>query len=140
MTRMTADECRQFLLDVPRTAKVSTVRPDGRPHIATVWFDLEGDTLVFTAWHTSVKVQNIRRFPYVCILVDDEKPPFSWVQVEGTAEVIDDPDIERWAARMGGRYMGPELAEQFGKRNGVEGEMLVRVHVTRIIGEKNITD
>ena len=33
MQTMTADEARAFLLERPRTAKLATVRADGRPHV-----------------------------------------------------------------------------------------------------------
>ena len=40
---------RDFLLSRPaHTAKVATVRADGRPHVAPVWFDLDGDDVMFT--------------------------------------------------------------------------------------------
>jgi nitroimidazol reductase NimA-like FMN-containing flavoprotein (pyridoxamine 5'-phosphate oxidase superfamily) len=55
MRAMSAEEARAFLLERPRTAKLATVRADGRPHVAPVWFELDGDDLVFTTWHTTVK-------------------------------------------------------------------------------------
>ncbi len=48
MQDMTPDEYESFLLDRPRTAKLATVRDDGRPHIVPVWFDLDGDGFIFT--------------------------------------------------------------------------------------------
>ncbi len=46
---------------------MATVRNDGRPHVVPIWFDLDGDDLVFTTWHTSVKAANLRRDPRVSI-------------------------------------------------------------------------
>ena len=47
------------------------------------------------------------------ICVQDDGPPFSFVTVEGTVELIDDIDLVReWAARIGGRYMGRDRAEE----------------------------
>ena len=52
MEKMTQVEWRSFLLTGARTAKLATVRPDSRPHVAPVWFTLDGDDLVFmTADH-----------------------------------------------------------------------------------------
>jgi PPOX class probable F420-dependent enzyme len=139
MPKMTVDECKQFLTAQVHTAKIATVRDDGRPHVAPIWFDLDGDTLMFTTWHTTVKANNIRHDPRVCLTVDDEKPPFSFVQMEGTAALSSDMDaLKYWATRISGRYMGEALAESYGKRNAVEGELLVRVTLTKIIGEKNL--
>ena len=134
-------ECRAFLLDTQHTGKLATVRADDRPHVVPIWFDLDGETLYFGTWHTTVKANNIRRDPRVCICVDDERPPFSYAMIEGTAEFVDNKDaLLYWATRIGGRYMGSEQAEAYGKRNSVEGELLVRVTLTRVLFEKDVAD
>ena len=45
-----------------------------------------------------------------------------------------------WTTRIARRYMGADLAEAYGKRNAVEGELLVRVTPTRVIARKGIAD
>ncbi len=138
MSMLTAEQ-RAFLMEQVRTAKLATVRKDGRPHVVPIWFDLDGDTLVFTTDQTSIKAANIRRDPRVCLCVDDETPPFAYIMIEGTAIMTADRDaLLHWAARIGGRYMGAELAEAYGKRNAVEGELLVRVTPARVVFEKDI--
>ena len=141
MQKMTEAEYRSFLLERARTGKLATIRKDGRPHIAPIWFDLDGDALIFTTWHESVKAANIRRDPRVSICVDDDSPPFSFVIVEGAANISDDSaELAYWATRIGGRYMGAELADAYGKRNGVEGELLIRVTPSKVIAQKNVAD
>jgi PPOX class probable F420-dependent enzyme len=140
MPTMSPAEARAFLLARPRTAKLATVRADGRPHVAPVWFDLDGDQLLFTTWHASVKAVNLRRDPRVSLCVDDEAPPFAFVIVEGLATLSDDlAELRAWATRIAGRYMGLEQAEAFGQRNGVPGELLVRVQVTRLFGQADVS-
>ncbi len=141
MARMTPEEIRSFLLERARTGKLATVRADGRPHVAPIWFDLDGETLIFTTWHESVKAVNLGRDPRVSICVDEETPPFAFIIIEGTASISTDPaDLLHWATRIAGRYMGAELAEAYGKRNGVPGELLVRITPTKIVAQKNISD
>ena len=138
---MTHDEWREFVLEGTRTAKLATVRPDGRPHVAPVWFVLDGDDVLFNTGERSVKGRAIAREPRVCLSVDDETPPFSFVVVEGVAEVSRDLDEGlRWATAIGGRYMGADRADEFGRRNAVPGELLVRVHPTRVIAQAGLTD
>lgn len=138
MTRLTPEH-RHFLLDRVHTGKLATVRKDGRPHVVPIWFDLDGDTLVFTTGHTSVKAANIQRDPRICLCVDDETPPFSYLMLEGTATMVaDSAALLHWATRIGGRYMGKQAAEAYGKRNSVEGELLIRVTPTKVVFEKNI--
>ena len=141
MQKMTPDEYRSFLLDRTRTAKLATVRADGRPHVAPVWFVMDGDHMIFTTWHTTIKALNLRRDPRVCLCVDDEAPPFSFVQIEGMATLSEDlDDLRRWATRIAGRYMGADQAEAYGRRNGVPGELVVRVAPTKILAQKNIAE
>jgi PPOX class probable F420-dependent enzyme len=139
MQNMTKAEYKEFLMAGTRTGKLATVRADGRPHVAPIWFVLDGDTLVFTTWHKSVKAANIRRDPRVSLNVDEEIPPFAFVTVEGTVTIIEDP-AERliWATRIAQRYMGADLAETYGKRNSVEGELVVRIEPTKVIAQKDL--
>jgi PPOX class probable F420-dependent enzyme len=138
---MTLDEARAFLVARPRTGNLATVRADGRPHVAPVWFDLDDADVMLTTWHTSVKAANLRRDPRVSLCVDDDAPPYAYVIVEGTAAISDDLEqLRGWATRIAGRYMGAALAEAFGRRNGVPGELLVRITPTRIVAHTNIAD
>ena len=141
MREMTETEWRAFVLDGTRTAKLATVRADGRPHVAPVWFDLDDDALVFTTWHASAKGRAIRRDPRVCLCIDDERPPFGFVMLEGTATISEEPgELRAWAARIGGRYMGEERADEYGERNGVPGELLVRVTIGRVVAVADVAD
>jgi PPOX class probable F420-dependent enzyme len=139
--RMTKTEYQSFLRDRARTAVLATVRADGRPHAAPVWFDLDGDTLVLTTGHDTVKGRNMRRDPRVTLCIEDENPPFHFVIIEGTAELTaEDPNLLHWATRIGGRYMGAERAEEYGQRNAVSSELLVRITPQKILAHKNISD
>lgn len=139
--RMTEEEYRSFLLDRPRTATLATVRADGRPHAVPVWFDLDGRTLVFMTGEDTVKGRNMRRDHRVSLCIDDEDPPFDFALIEGSAELAaEDPDLLYWATRLGGRYMGADRAEEYGRRNAAEGELLVRVTPHNVVAYKSIAD
>lgn len=138
---MSEDEWWDFLVEAPRPAILSTVRADGRPHGAPVWIDVEDGAIVFNTGADTVKGRNLARDPRVSIVVQDDRPPFSMVVVEGVAEVSNDlDDVRRWAARIGGRYMGADRAEEFGARNGVPGELVVRVRPTKVVGARDLAD
>jgi PPOX class probable F420-dependent enzyme len=137
--KMTDDERRQFLSEGTRTGKLATVRADGRPHVAPIWFVLDGDDLIFTTGADSLKGRTIVRDPHVALTVDREEPLYDFVIVEGTVTVSDDlDDLLTWATRIAARYMGADKADAYGKRNAVPGELLVRLSPTRIIAQKDI--
>lgn len=136
---MTADEYKSFLEHGTRTAKIATVCKDGRPHVVPIWFVLDGDDLVFTTGRSTVKGQAILRDGRVSLCIDDEEPPFAFALIEATATATEDAeDLLSWATRIAARYMGEEQAEAFGRRNAVEGELLVRLTPTKIITENDV--
>jgi PPOX class probable F420-dependent enzyme len=142
MHEMSEAERRAFLTTGTRTGKLATVRADGSPHVVPVWFVLDDDdSLVFTVDAASIKAKALRRDPRVSVCVDDELPPFAFVLVEGTAILLDDEDAKlRYATRIGGRYMGADRAEEFGRRNAVPSELLVRLPPTRLVARAGIAD
>jgi PPOX class probable F420-dependent enzyme len=143
MTQQTtiSPECRAFLMEGTRTGKIATVRTDGRPHVAPIWFEVDGNAILFTTGQDSVKARNIRHDNRVCLSVDDDTPPYSFAIIDGTAELIDDlEELLKLATRLGGRYMGQERAEEYGKRNGVPGEVIVRITPTKVRFAKDIAN
>jgi PPOX class probable F420-dependent enzyme len=94
MREMSPDEIRRFLTTGTRTGKIAVVRKDGRPMVVPVWFDVDDDgSLVFTTWHTSIKARAIRLRPQVSVCVDEEFPPYAYVRVDGTAELVEDAEL-----------------------------------------------
>jgi PPOX class probable F420-dependent enzyme len=133
---------QNFVSSTPaRTAKLGVVKADGSPHVAPVWVDLDGDDIVFMTAADTVKGRAILRDSRVSLCWDDERPPFSFVTVAGTTTTSTDPDdLLYWATRIGGRYMGPDRAEEYGRRNAAPPEMVVRVTPIRIVAKVDIAD
>ncbi|MET9564206.1 MULTISPECIES: PPOX class F420-dependent oxidoreductase [Streptomyces] len=139
--KMTDEEWRAFVSHGTRTGKLSTVRADGRPHVAPIWFVLDGDDLVFNTGKDTVKGRNLARDGRVALCVDDDRPPFAFVVVQGQARISEDlDDVRLWAGRIGSRYMGEERAEEFAARNGVPGELVVRVRIEKVLAEGSVSD
>lgn len=125
----------------PRTAKLAVVRADGSPHVAPVWVDLDGDEIVFMTSAETIKGRAILRDPRVSLCWDDEQPPFSFVTVAGVAIVsTDTTELLHWGTRIGGRYMGADRADEYGRRNAVPPEMVVRVRPTKITAKVDVAD
>ena len=136
---MSPGEIRAFLLHERRTGKLAVAMRDGHPHVMPIWFVLDGDDVVFTTGADTVKGRWIRRDGRVSLSVDEELPPYAYVHVRGRARVSEDLDeLLRWATRIGRRYMGEERADEFGRRNAVPGELLVRLTPERVIAETGV--
>jgi PPOX class probable F420-dependent enzyme len=136
---MTPEEIRAFLSQGTRTAKLATTGPGGEPHVMPVWFVLDGEDVVFTTGSGSVKGRNLRRDPRAAMAVDDDVAPYAFVHVRGRATLSEDlGELLRFATAIGGRYMGADRAEEFGRRNAVSGELLVRLHPERVIAYSEV--
>ena len=134
-----SDEVRAFLAGGTRTGKLAWTAADGRPLVAPVWFVLDGDDVVFNTGRDTAKGRAIARDPRLALCVDLEEPPYGFVQVQGTATTSEDTDeLLATATAIGGRYMGAERAAEFGRRNGVPGELLVRVTPANVIARDDI--
>jgi PPOX class probable F420-dependent enzyme len=138
---MTKSEWQEFVSSGTRTGKAGVTSADGTPHVTPIWFLLDGDDLVLTTHESSVKGKALRRDPRICVCVDDDTPPFSFVSLWGKASLSEDLDeLRRWATELGRRYMGADQAEDFGARNGVPGELLVRVRITKVVATRDLAD
>ena len=125
---------RDFLSHGTRTGKLSYLAASGRPLVAPVWFVVEDGSLVFNTNKDTAKGRALARDPRVSLCVDLEEPPYAFVQVQGEAELSEDPaELIRTATAIAARYMGAGRAEEFGRRNGVPGELVVRLRPTKVL-------
>jgi PPOX class probable F420-dependent enzyme len=133
MQKMTTEQWHEFVTAGTLTGKLAVTRADGRPHVTPIWFVLDGGDIILNTGTDSIKGKALRRDPRVSLSVDDQRPPYSFVVIEGVADLSEDLDeLRRWANVIGGRYMGADRAEEFGARNAVPGELLVRIRPTRV--------
>lgn len=129
-----------FLSAGTRTGKLAYAGADGRPLVAPVWFIVEAGTLVFNTGKDTAKGRALARDPRATLCVDLEEPPYGFVQVQGDAELSEDPgELLRTATAIAARYLGPDRAVEFGQRNAVPGELVVRLHPTKVIAAFSIS-
>lgn len=140
MPSITDRDVRAFLESGTRTGKLSYTSTSGRPLVAPIWFVLDGDQVVFNTGKDTAKGRALRRDPTAALCVDLEQPPYAFVQVQATATLSEDPDeLLRTATNIAQRYMGSSRAQEFGRRNAVPGELLVRLRPTKIVAEFDMT-
>ena len=140
MASLSDPQVREFLARGTRTGKLSYLAASGRPLVTPVWFVVEGDSLVFNTGKDTAKGRALARDPRASLCVDLEEPPFGFVQVQGEAELSEDPaELLRTATAIAARYMGQERAEEFGRRNAVPGELVVRLRPVKVLATFNMT-
>ena len=135
---MDAAEARAFLAAGARTAKIATASPKGKPHVAPVWFIVDGEDLVFITTATSAKGRHLHANPRAAAVVEDDSFPYAFVVVRGRVTLDDEPpDRLEWATRIASRYV-PGRAGEFGARNDAPGETVVRLHLERVFGQAEL--
>ena len=139
MASLNDPEVRNFLQQGTRTGKLSYLAASGHPLVTPIWFIVEGDSIVFNTGKDSAKGRSLARDPRTCLCVDLEEPPYGFVQVQGEVELSEDrAELLRTSTALAARYVGPERAEEFGKRNAVPGELLVRLRPTKVLAAFNM--
>ena len=139
MTSIT-EEVHSFLTEGTRTAKFAYLSPAGLPLVAPVWYIVEGEDLIFNTGKDTIKGRYLAHDRRVTLCVDLEKEPYGFAQIQGQAGLSDDPgELLRTATAIAARYVGPDRAEEFGQRNGVPGELVVRVRPTKVLAYFNMT-
>lgn len=140
MLSITDAPIRDFLEAGTRTGKLAYAASDGRPLVAPVWFVLDGDEIVFNTGARTAKGRALARDPRVSLCVDLPEPPYGFVQVQGEARTSQGPEeLLTTATRIAARYMGAERATEFGRRNGVPGELVVRLCPARVVATLDMT-
>lgn len=86
----TLPEAARTLVDGKDMAVVATVQPDGAPQLSVVWVTRDGDDLLFSTVHGRRKTDNIARDPRVSVLIYPEDNPYSYLEVRGTATLVED--------------------------------------------------
>jgi PPOX class probable F420-dependent enzyme len=141
MASLSDDQVRDFLMQGTRTGKIAWVASNGAPHVAPIWFVIDGDEIVFNTGADTGKGRALGREGRASMVVDDDTPPYSFVKIDGAVTLDDDLDeVRRIATIIGSRYMGADRADEFGERNGVPGEVIVRLHPSKITAAFGVAD
>jgi PPOX class probable F420-dependent enzyme len=110
---MTEAEIDEFVVN-SRTCTLATIGADGRPHLVAMWYAVVDGQIWFETKARSQKAVNLRRDPLVTLLIEDglTYDKLRGVSIDGTAEVIDDPDV-LWKVGVSvwERYNGPYTEE-----------------------------
>ncbi|HVV35946.1 MAG TPA: PPOX class F420-dependent oxidoreductase [Acidimicrobiales bacterium] len=129
------DAEREAFLNSSRTMTMATNGPSGHPHVVAMWFAVVDGDIWFETKAKSQKVQNLRRDPRITCSIEAGKTydQLRGVSLEGTAEIVDDPDaLWRVGVSVWNRYQG-EYSDEVKPlvESMLHNRVAVRVHATR---------
>ena len=125
---------RTFLAE-KRFAVVGTMNPDGSPHLAVMWYLVDGDDIVVNSVQGRIKDRNLAADPRMSVLVEDG---YRWIRIDGRAKIEHDQaiaraDIRRLAARY---YEDERKVEEAMKTNfSKQHRITYRLPIRRVAGE-----
>ena len=130
---MTPEQIKAYL-SKPHIADLATVRPDGSPHVAPVWFLYEDGVIKVLAETGSVKIKNLTSEPRVSVSIATDQRPYEYVIVNGLAEVSGG-DVSNILRRISVHYQGPEEGERYAARTLRELDLcLITIRPSKLIG------
>ena len=90
---MTPDEVQEFLT-ANTVLQVATIGRDGWPHVAPMWYVMDGDRVVFRSFTKSQKIVNLQRNPRFTVLVEtgDDYSQLQGVMITAEAQLVTDAD------------------------------------------------
>lgn len=123
MPVMSQSQIEEFLAE-SRIAHLVTLRPDGSPHVAPVWYEyVDGLYLVWTS-RKFRKFRNIEGDPRAVVSIASEDQPYRYVVAECDVEVSGE-DIWNIGLSIATRYEGAEGAAAFLEQYYEEGQSVV---------------
>jgi PPOX class probable F420-dependent enzyme len=73
---------------------MSTVNPDGTPHLVPIWFSWDGATVLIASKPNARKVANLRANPAVMLALGEPDEDFDVGMIQGVAELCHEPASE----------------------------------------------
>lgn len=135
MPRTELSPAQRAFLEEKRFAVVGTRNPDGSPHLAVMWYLLDGDDIVVNSAQGRIKDRNLAADPRMSVLVEDG---YRWIRIDGRANIehgqtIAQADIRRLAARYyeDERKVNEAVKNNFGKQHRIT----YRLPIGRVTGE-----
>ncbi|WP_282702475.1 PPOX class F420-dependent oxidoreductase [Streptomyces sp. CC219B] len=99
---------RERLL-APNFWHLATVGPDGAPQVSPMWADIEDEFVMVNTSIGRVKVDNLRRNPFVSLSHIDPENPYDRAEIRGrVVRFVEGEAAERAMDRLAQKYIGEE--------------------------------
>ena len=132
MTRLSAVEIDSQLTK-PHVAHLVSIRPDGRPHVAPVWYARDGGRVWVMTGSGTAKARNLTNNPAVSLSIAAPGRPYWYIVLEGIASLTKD-NMESMVKNICTLYDGPVRGAEFARELLTEEDMvLIDIRIERVI-------
>ncbi len=94
------------LLQSTALAHIATLGPDGAPQSSPVWFDWDGEFLLFSQTKDRQKYKNVRRDARIAFSIVDPQNPYRYLEIRGRVARIDEDPDKAFINKMSAKYTG----------------------------------
>jgi len=126
---------QRTFLEEKRFAVVGSRNPDGSPHLAVMWYFVDGEDIVVNSAQGRVKDRNLAADPRMTVLVEDG---YRWIRIDGSAKIEHDQTIAHAdIRRLAARYYEDERKVEEGMKNnfGKQHRITYRLPIRRVASE-----
>ena len=112
------------LIDDKNLAHFATLKKDGSPHVAPVWIDRDGDTILINTTSSRLKYKNVQNDKRVSLSITDYKDPYTWASIIGEVVELSNVDAETHIDKMSQKYLG---IPEFPGKNPTEPRIIIKI-------------
>ncbi len=108
---------------------LATLMEDGSPHVAPVWVDIEGDTILINTAEGRVKEKNVKRDKRVALSIFDHQNPYHMVSIRGKVTDITTQGADKHIDKLAKKYFG---IDEYPYRTPDEKRIIVKIKPEKI--------
>jgi PPOX class probable F420-dependent enzyme len=118
------------LIEGKNFAFLATIMPDGSPHVAPVWIDREGDTILVNTAIGRKKQKNTTREPRVSLSIADQSNMYDKIVIHGrvTSQTLKGADVH--IDKLAKKYIGKD---KYPWRAAGEKRVILKIQPTRVL-------
>ena len=122
----------EFLATMPNVI-VATVRRTGMPQLTPVWYLWTGEEFWISCAASTAKVHNLRRDARIVLCIDDPASG-DYVQIIGTARLIEGPDAREPALALIRKYVDEaEVVPHWESISAIARQVIISVSPERFL-------
>lgn len=112
------------LLEAKNFCHIATIGPDGKPDVAVVWVDVNGEDVLLNSAEGRTWPENLRRDPRAHLTVVNSEDPYEYVSIDGRVVEVTHDGADEHIDKLAQKYFGQE---RYPGRAPDEVRLLIRV-------------
>jgi PPOX class probable F420-dependent enzyme len=118
------------LIEGKNFAFLATILPDGSPHVAPIWIDREGDTILVNTALGRAKQRNVTRDPRVALSIADQNNMYDKIMIRGLVRSQTLEGADAHIDKLAKKYIGKD---KYPWRAPEEKRIILKIEPTHLL-------